>query len=420
MTKVNFTPSDFKRRVGQEQPMMLKNRYFEENPFLTDDGASLLARPGLVNWLAVGEGPIRGLFSEPGTFGDDLFTVSYDTLYRVSQQKDITTIQSGLFSPETGFVNMAITGNIGETPEYLFIADGRNLYVYIENGYATGTLTGTAADNDVVRLGDFYYKFTAGSVDTGTPDGTSGNPWLVALGGSPLEAFQNIANAVNVSGVAGTAYSTATTRNLLAIRTNYSTNTMQVRATATGALGNGVITTETGAALSWGSGTLTGGGTDSCTIVQTPDDVGVIDVAVSNSFVIVIPVQGAGINGRFYWIEPGETTIDPLNFATAESAPDPIFGVEIIGDQFLLPGESTTEMWYVSQDPTARMQRLQGVVFDRGTWEGTAVALEEDLIVCDSDGQVYRIRGGQPQLISPPNITEQIRKSIQLQQALTI
>ena len=421
MTKVNFTPSDFKRTVAKADSLILKNRYFEQNPFLTDDGASLLARPGLVNWLSVGEGPIRGIYSEPGGFNGDLFVVSYDTLYRVTKNQDITSIQSGLFSPDTGIVNMAITGNIDETPEYLFIADGRILYVYIENGYATGVLTGTPANNDVVRIGSIYYKFTRGSVDTGTPNGTSGNPWLVALGGSADEAFQNIGVAVTVTGTAGSQYSTATTANPDAVTTAVSSNTLQIRATATGVLGNGVVTTETGAALSWtNGGTLIDGGDASCTPVQMPDDVGVIDVAVINSFVIVIPVQGEGINGRFYWIEPGETTVDPLNFATAERSPDAVFGVEVIGDQFMLPGEATTEMWYVTGDLAAPMARVQGVVFDRGTWEGTAVAINETLIVCDADGRVYAITGGNPTQISTPDITEQIRSSIQKQQSLEI
>ena len=43
-------------------------------------------------------------------------------------------------------------------------------------------------------------------------------------------------------------------------------------------------------------------------------------------------VQGADKNGRFYWIEPGEHVIDPLNFATAERLPDPVLSVRAVGD----------------------------------------------------------------------------------------
>lgn len=417
--KVNFTPSDFKRNVAKAPGLQVRNRYFEQNPFLTDDGASLLARPGMKKFVSVGNGPIRGMFTEPGAFNGDLFVASYDAIYRVDKLRNVTLVYQGLYNPEQGFVNMAITAKIGVVPEYLFFCDGRNLYVYMENGYATGTLTGTAANNDVVVIGSVNYKFTNGSVDAGTPAGTGANPWLVALGASNTIALQNLYNAVNATGVAGTDYSTALTANTGAKAISKSSITVVARSTLIGALGNSTVTTETGASLSWGGATMSGGGSSGTTVVTVPDDVGIIDVAVSNSFVVVIPAQGFGINGQFYWIEPGETTIDPLNFATAESAPDAIFSVEIIGDQFWLPGESTTEVWYFTGDPTTPVQRLKGVVFDRGTWEATATAIDNTLIVCDADGAVFAITGGQPERISTPDIEEQIRKAIQNQQAQT-
>lgn len=419
MVKVNFNTSDFKRQVADAPALMLKNRYFEQNPALTEDGASLLARPGLRRFVDVGAGPIRGLFSEPGTFNGDLFAASYDSLYRVSTAGVSTLVSSGLASPDFGIVNMAITGNIGDVPEFLFFCDRQALYVYVEGGYANGTITGTPANTDVIRMDNTYYQFTSGSVDAGTPAGTAGNPWLVALGGAALISWQNFFAAIGAAGVAGTTYSTALTAHPTIDGVTVETTGVQVRANFLGAGGNALVTTETGAAIAWGAATLTGGGSPTVFQVQMPDDVGVIDVAVVNSFVIVVPAQGAGINGRFYWIEPGEIVVDPLNFATAERSPDPISGVEVVGDQFWLPGESTTEVWYVTDDPTNRMRRLQGVVFDRGTWENTAVAIHENLIITDADGGVFLIKGGQPQRISTPDIEEQIRTAIGLQSLLT-
>lgn len=421
MTKVNFSPSDFRRQVADASSLILRNRYFEKNPFLTDDGASLIARPGLKKWIDLGDGPVRGMFSSPGTFGGDLFVAANENLYRVDSDSNSTLIYSGLYNPDKGVVNMAITANIGDVPEYLFIADGRNLYVYMENGYATGLLQGAPANGDVVQIDTVYYQFTTGSVDTGSPAGTVSNPWLVALGGGGIEAFTNLADAIGASGVEGTQYSTGTVENAYVVVITYGALSLGVRSTLIGALGNSTATTETGAALTWSNGaTLTGGGSPLCTVVQLPDDVGAIDVGVVNSFVIVVPAQGEGINGRFYWIEPGETTIDPLNYATAERSPDGIYGVKVLGDQFWLPGASTTEVWYVSSDATNRMQRLQGVVFDRGTWEATAVVLNEMLIICDADGAVFQITGGAPKRVSTPAIEELIRTAIQRHQASTL
>lgn len=421
MVKVNFNTSDFQRQVAGEGALVQKNRYFEKNPFLTDDGASLIARPGMKRLTYIGEGPIRGMASEPGSFNGDLFVASGAGLWRMDSALTKTSLYSSLFNPERGVVRMAITAQIGDTPEYMFIADGRNLLVYLANGYAQNTLTGSPANGDVVRTDLVYYQWTNASVNAGTPAGTLANPWKVNVGLTPLDAFTNLFNAINASGVAGTDYSSALTKNPNMLATSYTSTTMSVRSKLVGALGNALITTETGAAISWvNGGTLTGGGSPNVSTVMMPDDVGAIDVAVINSYVIVIPVQANGYQGRFYWIQPGETTVNPLDFATAERSPDGVYGVQVFGDQFWLPGESTTEVWYVSggsaSDPTAPvMQRLQGIVLDRGSWQNTAKALHETMFIVDSDGGVFTAQGGSPQRVSTPDIEEEIRKAMQKQ-----
>lgn len=419
MARVNFSPTTFDRGVSRTAPLTLKNRYFEQNPSLNEDGATLLARPGMRLLTYIGAGPIRGLHSEPGAFGGDLFVASGSNLYRMSDDLTATLLYSGLANPDQGFVNMAIVAAIGETPEYLYVADGTSMIVYVANGYAKNTISGTPANGDVVRIGPTYYQFTSGAVDTGTPAGTSGSPWLVALGAAPIDAWTNLHDAINDSGTAGTQYSTALTAHTQVSAITYFATEVSVRALEFGAASNTIVTTETGAAIAWtDGGTLVGGGTDQIYPVQMPDGVGVIDVATVASYVIVIPTQSDGYQGKFYWIPPGETTVNPLDFATAESAPDGLNGVEVFGDQFWLAGESTTEVWFPSGDPAAPMQRLRGVVFDRGTWQDTAVAINETLVTVDSDGGVFLIRGGTPQRVSRPDIEEQIRKAIAKQQFL--
>lgn len=413
--KVNFRTSDFRRQVADAGALTLKNRYFEQNPFLSDDGAALLARPGLRKLTTVGSGPIRGLMSQPGTFNGDLFVASGEAMYRVNPELQSTIIYDGLFPSLQTPVNMAVTAEIGETPEFLFFADGRNLFVYVSNGYARNTLSGTVNDNDVVRIGDIYYRFTAGDVNAGTPEGTSAKPYLVSMGVSTTEAFTFLAAAINNNGASGEEYSTEVESNPVAIATNWTSTTMSVRSRVTGAASNTIPTTETGTSLAWATATLANGGQGYVETVQMPDDMGVIDVAVINSFVILIPAQNNGYQGRFYWIEPGETTLNFTNFATAERSPDGIFGVEVFGDQFWLPGQTTTEVWYPTGDPDVPMRRLQGVVFDRGSWEDTARAIHETLVVVDADGGVFLLRGGQPQRVSTPDIEEEIRRAIAFQ-----
>lgn len=421
VTKVNFIPRDFKRDVAGGDQLILRNRYYEVNPHLSEDGASLLARPGLKYLTEVGTGPIRGMYQVPDFFNGDLFVASGDSLYRLDSDLNETLLYTGLTNPDRGVVNMTSTAPIGDTvPAYLFFTDGSVLYYYTDNGSAQGTVSGSPANNDVIRIGSTYYKFTNASVDAGTPDGTSGNPWLVAVSVTDSISWANFAAAIMADGTAGTQYSTVLEENGDVYVGALSSTSVTVRARVAGAIGNAIVTTETGSGISWTNGTLEDGGDTQVAQVKTPDDVGIFDVATINSFVICIPVQQDEIVGVFYWIDPGEVFIDPLNFATAERSPDGILGVEVLGDQFWLPGSGSTEVWYVSSDPINRMQRLQGVVFDRGTWEGTAVAVHETLIVCDANGAVFTIRGGAPQRISSPDIEEQIRKAIALQQSYGI
>lgn len=413
MPDIPLGHADYHRSVAKEARVQTRNRYFEQNPVLVETLTAMIARPGLRRWIAVGDGPIRGIYSQPGSFNDALFVVSGNSWYRVDKDGTVTLLTAGLL-PGTGSVSMAGTGTIGTVPEFMYLADGRNLWLYIEDGYAIGTISGSPANTDVVRIGDIYYEFTTGSVDAGAPAGTAGNPWLVAKNLSDTLSWQAFGFAVSANGEPGVDYSTGLTANPGAITYAIDPTSVSVRATVVGTAGNAIVTTETGGAIAWTAATLTGGGTASVTIVETPDDIGVISVGYIASYIVVVPAQGEGVNGRFWWINPGETTIDPLDFATAERAPDPIYQVVVFEDQFWLPGQSTTEVWYFTGNIDSPVLRLQGITFDRGTWPGTAIQVKESMVIVDNDGGVFQIAGGLKR-ISNPAIEERIREAIQYQ-----
>lgn len=415
--KIPLGRGDYFRSIAKEARIRTVNRIFESNPVLTEEpNTSMLARPGLRRFLFIGNGPINGVYSQPGSFLDALFVLSETDLYRVERDGSSAVILNGVAAPKLTSPLIAVaTGTIGDTPEYLFFTRGSTLYLYLQNGYALGTLSGTPANNDVVRLGDVYYQFTNASVNAGAPAGTLANPWRVALGASALEAFQNLREATTGLGVPGTTYSTSLVANPVAQGVAATGGEMRVRANVAGAAGNAIVTTETGAALAWGAGTLAGGGGDTVTPVQTPNDVGVIGLGYIGGYVIVVVAQGEGVNGRFYWIDPGETVIDPLNFATAERSPDPISGVVIFSDQFWLPGTTTTEVWYLTGNADAPVLRLQGITFDEGTVPGTALKVKDSMIIVDSDGGVFEVKAGSIDPIAPPDIQERIRLAVQRQ-----
>lgn len=397
--------SDFDRSVAETPAIRLLNRYFEADPTNQKDQVALLSRPALRKWLTMATTPIRTVYSQPGAFDEALFVVGGAKVYKIEQDETVTEI--GTLGTSTGTVSMAATDI------HLFIADGASLKVYTENAYASGTLTATGAigNAEVVRVGAMYYQFTSGAVDTGTPAGTSGAPWLVALGGSTEISLENLAAAIADTGTAGTTYSTLLSASIEAEISATSATTVVIRAIDAGTGGNAIVTTETGAAMGWGAGTLAGGGGTSFASVSVPDNDGIISVGVIARFTICVVAQGEGKNGQFYWIQPGETTIDPLDFATAERSPDPVWSVNVVGDQFWLPGPSTTEPWYPTGDPLAPFLRQQGRLFDKGVWEGTIIQIKDDVMAVGTDGAVYRI-GASPVVVSTPGIAQRLREAI--------
>lgn len=420
----------FRRRLVAGEPFVsLKNRMCERNPILSDNNMSFIKRPKMVYWTTIGEGPIRKIFQGPGTFNEDSFAVSGGELWRLDRTGGLNggnrVIYDGLIGASVGSaVNMCVTGDIGggSVPPRLFFCDGSGLFVYLEEGYASGTLTlsGAISDGEVIELGGVYYRMSTGSLDSGAPAGTAGNPWRVLSTGSGFAVLTRLYGAINASGTPGTDYSTAlTTENPNAVAQSFTASQLRVRAVAEGAAGNTVTSTETGANMAWGAGTLTGGGTEGVIQIPTPEEVGVIDVVSLNNFVFVIPAQGFGLNGRFYWIEPAELFIDPLNFATAERSADPINAAEVFNDQLWYMGTDTTETWFMTGDADAPVQRLSGVVFDRGAVQGTAVQRKGSVILVDQNGGVYEIRNGEKK-ISPPDIDEILRKAIAIQNAAGI
>ena len=418
MSDIQIARSTYKREVAKEPFIELKNRFFESNPVLnpSEDPAALISRPVLRKFAEVGTGHIRKVFSEPGAFDDDAFVVSGTQLYRVTRA-GTSTLLGTIGTNILGDVSMAATAGIGEgtdaVPEFLFLADGGVLWYYTENGEAIGQLqaSGAISNAETVEIGGIYYAWTNGSVDTGTPAGTSGAPWLVDLGTTDAESVYNLYLAINGTGTPGTTYSTALVTHSAVVAYSYAAADIFVAAKVAGTVGDTITTTETGANLAWGGATLSGGGTERLRQVSMPEDVGAISVAHINSYVVVVPAQGSQINGRFYWIDPGETYVDPLDFATAERSPDALYQVLVFSDRFWLLGQSTTEAWVTTGNASAPMQRFSGVLYDEGSWEGSAVKVGSSIVLVNPNGAVYQISGGLKR-ISRPDTEEQIRRAI--------
>lgn len=402
--------TDYSRSVAETPPIPCLNRFFEVDPTDLTHQVALIQRPALRKWLTLDTSPVRALYSQPGTFDEALFAVAGDTVYRIDQDETVTAI--GTLTTTLGSVSLAATDT------YLFVADGAALYYYTDKAYARGTLTasGAISNGDVVKIGTVYYQFTTGDVNTGTPQGTVGAPWLVLVAGTTELSLANLAAAIGDSAISGTDYSLLLIGHPDVTVSSNDATTVKIRANVNDTAGNAIATTETGANLAWGATTLAGGGGTSFTAVVVPDGDGIVSVAVILSYTICLVAQGQGKNGRFYWINPGEITIDELNFATEERAPDPAWGVVDVGDQFWLPGSNSNGVWDLAPDGTAIFQRQAGRSFDKGIWQGTIIKIKDDVMAVGTDGTVYRI-GAEPVVVSTPGIAQRLREAINAQRA---
>lgn len=396
----------FKRNYGSEPEIILKNRFFEVAPNNLETQQALLNRPATSLLVQVGDGPIRANFAQPGLFGGDLFSVSATELYRY----DGTTalLIQGVITDTAATPRFAAT-NVGDI-QRLFISDGLLLQYFQGPTYEATLSVGVGTiDDDKVVIDGTYYQFTSGSVDSGTPAGNAGNPWLVNVGINNAAALSNLRKAINASGVAGTDYSTALVANTRAFSNQNSSTTMTLRARLGGppdpALAVSVIVVTTDDTLSWSSGQLVPG-VQALYGIETPDGVPIIAIDVVNSYVLC--VAGDPFPQRVYFILPGEVTIDPLNFFEAESEPDRINDIVCVGDQAWLIGQSSTDVYYTTGVSAAPFARAQGRPFPIGGVGGTCVKLVANLIIVGVDNTVYVVADG-PSPISTNGIAERVR-----------
>lgn len=260
MVAVPYGAGTYGRPVAGLPEVRLVNQYAEKSPIA---GVILVARPGLVESYTLASGPVRGMFSKPGSFGGDLFVLAGTTLYRA--------------------------------------------------GTAIGTVAGTSR---------------------------------VRMDGNELEVL-----------------------------------------------------------IATGAGLYR---TDGATVVQvaTPDNSGVADVAYLASRFLFVRTG----TGKIYWSDVLDgTTIDPASFATAEAMPDPLIGLQLVGDVLWLFGQSSVEFWTDTGDIDAPFAPIDGRVYSRGcAGRDTIVEADNTGIWVGEDRIVYR-GGATPERISDHGIETRIK-----------
>jgi hypothetical protein len=182
------------------------------------------------------------------------------------------------------------------------------------------------------------------------------------------------------------------------------------------------VTVSGGGSLTASGGTLAGGGGTALASVTGMGSGEVAKALAGTSLYVLVSV---GNTSKFYWINPGETVIDPLNFASKESNPDNILDMISVGDQVLISGNGSAENWYATGNFTAPFAPVEGRVYQRGIIEGTPVQVNDSVILVGNDGVVYSVgyafgQTGQwgVHRISTHAIEERIRVQLRREQGL--
>lgn len=109
--------------------------------------------------------------------------------------------------------------------------------------------------------------------------------------------------------------------------------------------------------------------------------------------------------GQFQISQLYGTTIDPLDFATAEGSPDKLISLIADHRELWLFGENSTEVWFNSGNTDFPFERIQGAFIEQGCAAKYSVAkMDNTVFWLSSDdrgqGTVQRAAGYQPQRIS--------------------
>ena len=155
MPGIKYGSGSYRRDKGNFPPFTLINMYLEQTPS-TEAGVALVSRQGLLQSTSVGAGPVTGVFSQPGTFNGDLFTVSGGNLYRAAALLGAVA-GSGPVSFAASGLELLVTA--GTT---LYSYNGTNLLaVVLPDSFSARAVTFISGHFVAVRSGSQKYYWSS-------------------------------------------------------------------------------------------------------------------------------------------------------------------------------------------------------------------------------------------------------------------
>ena len=197
------------------------------------------------------------------------------------------------------------------------------------------------------------------------------------------------------------------------------------------ATSRGTLNTSTGqVGMAWGTTQL----------VITDGADGYVLTLAGNAFGQIVDPDWSGshrveyLDGFFSFQSPGTqqfsvsaiddaTTLDALDFASAESAPDNLVAHIVSNQRLFLMGETTTEVWFNAGGEDFPFSRSNGETIDVGcVAKWSVVKADAGLLWIGRDangsGMVYRASGGPPQRVSTVAVEEVLQGSTGLAEAV--
>jgi hypothetical protein len=115
--------------------------------------------------------------------------------------------------------------------------------------------------------------------------------------------------------------------------------------------------------------------------------------------------------GQFFVSGLFDITLDPLDFATAESAADNLVGAISDSRYVLMFGGKTIEFWYNSGDSSFPYERIQGGIVDKGCAAANSIAKTGSSVYwLGDDATVYRFVGYTPERVSTHAVEYDIKQ----------
>lgn len=185
-------------------------------------------------------------------------------------------------------------------------------------------------------------------------------------------------------------------------------------------ISSGFVVTERGTLTSsTGPVTISGNGLQVC--VCDDPNLYVYDVATTTFAAVTDPdfpgasavdyMDNFGLftqpNSQVLWVTglADFTSVDALDFASAEASPDYLIRPFVDGSTAYLFGQDSIEPWYNSGAADFPLTRISGGTVDRGLGAKFSVAAEDNAVFfLGDDGIVYRLSGSQLSKISTPQV----------------